>query len=1000
MIYVFIRQFFCFQQKDNNKISSNNFLYKDVINIYIMIFELIFLNLIISVFSYSSKPTLIPYKNVFRNLQPGPRNTQTPIPSISSSSSSSSTSSSSASSSSSSCSSSIESYSSSSSASSYIHKYDSSNNCTIGTLCFCPTNTFSFQNYCNSITNTSSTSFTMSPINHPPQPSINPSFISPNQRDIISNQSGLPSVPPNLFNQSNMPDINQSNMPDINQSNMPDINQSNMPDINQSNMPDLNQSNMPDINLSDIPIINQSDIPINQSIINTLNETYNEIECPQQDDLINIPDGCENNPVFYDNFIQGQNQLPQNQTQQIFDNLQNQPPQDINSIIRQAGVLTLNTSKPLEPFQTKTNNFTFYAIQLPPKETNIQIPNFKMVMPQFSIPNTAISVISWNVNPYISNQTINTKIVSISLSNLTGGLISTTLTNPIQLTWSINENVTNYTSLIATCLYWNTSLKNWNNWGCYSVFVNLTTIICNCTHLTDFSARFEAVYTSNINILNNVNLVYSVEGLQKYKNFYIIFGTIGIIGIITFIIGLYLDIKDSKKYYQILIKNDDIKKIKELYTIDICYDTISDELPEIIQDIPKEKTFLSILWNRILFQHSQIGAFMRFDPRLSRVFRFLVIFVSLFNSLFLTALMYGYTYGTSNENFSPMTLTQSFVLSLITVILNVPSLMLLVKLVNLAGLAEFKWRYPILYEELVKRHAFENELFMHTEQELRSENIDYSKFDIKKIESEESKHKINLINNFFEDYFGINSLFSCKKVDKDKIKGSLEKAYYIANKEHENVEMKPYYYIYFPFHTFSGAFVFLISFGWFIWCLNYLLLFSASHSSKVSDDILTSFGFSELQTIFIIQPLFLILLLGISYGINKLKKFIPFLKRKGTLPSMYYFSDPFINPYSTLLSTYFAYHIFINSSSQISYTIGKYQSKIKQLAYANMQIVIDYLEGEDESVSKKNINDKEYRLIQLYNEMNFKPKTTISVTKLFEKRDIKKIQILNYFNKK
>ena len=54
--------------------------------------------------------------------------------------------------------------------------------------------------------------------------------------------------------------------------------------------------------------------------------------------------------------------------------------------------------------------------------------NFKMLMPQFSIPNTALSVIYWNLNPYKSNKTINTNIVSISLSNLTGGLISTKLT--------------------------------------------------------------------------------------------------------------------------------------------------------------------------------------------------------------------------------------------------------------------------------------------------------------------------------------------------------------------------------------------------------------------------------------------------------------------------------------------------------------------------------------------------------------------------------------------
>ena len=76
-------------------------------------------------------------------------------------------------------------------------------------------------------------------------------------------------------------------------------------------------------------------------------------------------------------------------------------------------------------------------------------------------------------------------------------------------------------------------------------------------------------------------------------------------------------------------------------------------------------------------------------------------------------------------------------------------------------------------------------------------------------------------SKIFQDYFELNSLFSCKKAVKDKMKGSLEKAYYIANKEHENIEMKPYYYIYFPFHTYSGACVFLIGFGWFILCLNY-----------------------------------------------------------------------------------------------------------------------------------------------------------------------------------
>ena len=105
---------------------------------------------------------------------------------------------------------------------------------------------------------------------------------------------------------------------------------------------------------------------------------------------------------------------------------------------------------------------------------------------------------------------------------MSGGLISSqNLLNPIQLSWTIS-NVTNNTNIInyeGICYYWNTTYVNWKEDGCYSVYVNKTYITCNCTHLTEFSARINAVLISNVNIFSNIGNVYSEDGLIKYKNF-------------------------------------------------------------------------------------------------------------------------------------------------------------------------------------------------------------------------------------------------------------------------------------------------------------------------------------------------------------------------------------------------------------------------------------------------------------------------------------------------
>jgi hypothetical protein len=169
-------------------------------------------------------------------------------------------------------------------------------------------------------------------------------------------------------------------------------------------------------------------------------------ECNQQsNNLNNIPSECEDDPEFYDNIINSETQLEPSQTQIIFDNLANKPPQDINNVIRQAGILTLNSQPPFQLYQTQTNNFTFIAQQLQPDDNhNFQINNFNLVIPPLTTHNIAVSIIVWNTNPYLtlSNTTIDTHIISVSLSNLNSSLLNYTFTNPIQLKWN-RQNVNN-----------------------------------------------------------------------------------------------------------------------------------------------------------------------------------------------------------------------------------------------------------------------------------------------------------------------------------------------------------------------------------------------------------------------------------------------------------------------------------------------------------------------------------------------------------------------------
>ena len=141
----------------------------------------------------------------------------------------------------------------------------------------------------------------------------------------------------------------------------------------------------------------------------------------------------------------------------------------------------------------------------------------------------------------------------------------------------------------------------------------------------------------------------------------------------------------------------------------------------------------------------------------------------------------------------------------------------------------------------------------------------------------------------------------------------------------------------FPCHTLGGFAYLVCAFGWLGWCLNYLLLFSASHETHVGEKIMISYATSELTTVFITQPLSISLGLSLFVFLEKYSAYIPFyrfFKKKDDVPALYFFSNPWRNSKS-LLTSEFAYAIFVEAPAKAS--------GVNPLVYAPVNAVVPTL---------------------------------------------------------
>ena len=499
-------------------------------------------------------------------------------------------------------------------------------------------------------------------------------------------------------------------------------------------------------------------------------------------------------------------------------------------------------------------------------------------------------------------------------------------------------------SVTPSCLYWDTRKLEWSTDGCVSSIVN-DSILCACDHLSDFSSRITAVVESNQAIFANANSVYSVSGLIKYAQWYGIFGGIGLATLFLAILVMRIDTVTTRKYVTSLCQDPTIATVFTSAPNSAIYIYDGGSTKRCVKEtsLQPTKTPLS-LCQRILQQHTRLQFLFRYDPRLSRVFRLMSLFTIQFHTLFTSALLYGFTYGNSGT-LTVMQWYDILTLSVITSVLNIPVIRLIVESMNYVGMKEYEYKFPLLCEEYSRRSEFEllalEYLERKTETVGSSRNTLINSSDLEVVES-------NGTDDPEESIIGMILLYLCcrdpPKEEDDPFKRLsskqlLVKMIKILKRKYQGVEVFTSGWEILPCHTWAGSIFLFACTGWFVWCLNYLLLFAASHTQDVGEDIIISYASSELLTLCITQPLTILLTYLIFKAIHAYEAYLPacirrrlVVDKKHKIPHLYFFSNPWMDQAKSVFTSKFAYSLFVRCPAIASHT--------SELAYAPLKAIV------------------------------------------------------------
>jgi len=677
--------------------------------------------------------------------------------------------------------------------------------------------------------------------------------------------------------------------------------------------------------------------------------------------------------------------------QGLFDDMVNYDPLELTDTLNTLATAGLQGKS---EFSVSTSSFSLQIKKVDGSNASLAVGSAAIQLPSFGAGVSAASVIKWTTNPYPIKT--DTPVLAINaLSSDSSSVSIKNLTTPVTMSWPYVTTLTSYvvfcdtgivinkettttvkafsfgngtyvapcplnTTLTLTCtntaqiakgscpapiyvpecLYWNTALKTWTGDGCTSFFGN-NTITCRCTHLTDFSTRIQSIVQDNSNIFTAAGSVYSLEGLTKYVTWYSVFGSIACITLIFMYMGHSCDRPFTKAYTESLLRNPVISNILQKVPMTPLsrYDKNS-VFREIGEDIPTTKDSIFRILFRVILDNSRLQAFFRYDPRLGRMFRILTIFVIQFHSLFVTAFLYGFAHNDT----IPMQWYDILFLTVITTLFNIPCVAIIMSTMNEVGKEEFIYKYPVLYDEYKRRIEFEKYALLYKNLTKRDDTVLIEDLDF-----------LNDSDSFLDSVF----MYLCcrlkthekeaakmKRMNKAELLDTLLK---IINTPYKRFVKHNPLWEFIPFHTLNGFLFLAASFGWLGWCLNYLLLFASYHTSTTAQNIMISYVTSEITTVFVSQPLTILLTIAITMYLHRHGDTLPWplsllhVKHTKRIPPVFYYSNPWNKESQSSLTSELAYTMFVKCPAQAS--------QMDEISYAPLRSILDRITKKDNVLS-------------------------------------------------
>lgn len=120
---------------------------------------------------------------------------------------------------------------------------------------------------------------------------------------------------------------------------------------------------------------------------------------------------------------------------------------------------------------------------------------------------------------------------------------------------------------VPVCAYWSESQQQWSSEGCDVVTVNTSAIVCACTHLTNFAARFSALEQAQKDIFAKSSLLADPNVFLWYPYVFLIIGGISTFIMVAIGVTHALDKSAAIRFYTVLVRDEEIAFMAKIYAL-------------------------------------------------------------------------------------------------------------------------------------------------------------------------------------------------------------------------------------------------------------------------------------------------------------------------------------------------------------------------------------------------------------------------------------------------